>query len=865
MKKVFTLFVLLISLGLFASGSIFAQRYMENLNRGIVAVRTSASEVLISWRILGNEYSAEATYNLYRGSALIASNLSVSNYIDNTGSDYSYSVVAVINGTEQKLSSSVTPWSSFYKTIPLSRPNGGTTPDGISYTYEPNDASIGDIDGDGDYELVLKWQPTNARDNASSGYTGNTILDGLEMDGTLLWRIDLGINIRSGAHYTQFMVYDLDGDGDAEVACKTADGTVDGVGNVIGDGNADYRNSSGYILSGPEYLTIFSGASGRAMETVSYLPARGTVSDWGDSYGNRVDRFLACIAYLDGEEPSLVMCRGYYTRCVLVAWDYRSGNLTRRWTFDSDNSGNSAYAGQGAHSISVGDVDNDGKDEIMYGACAIDNDGRGLYSTGYGHGDATHLADINPNSNGLEFFMCHESANGSTIPGLSMRNAGTGSMNWTVSANGDIGRCLTMDIDPNYYGYECWGSDGSGIHDAYGNVITTTYPTSTGGGTSYNFGIWWDGDVLREILDRTVINKWDYNNQSTNRMVTLYNYNVSSNNSTKYNPCLMADMMGDWREEVIYRSSDNNSLVLFTTPYSTSQRMYTLMHDPQYRLSIAWQNTGYNQPPHLGFYFGHGMGTPPDPNIQIVGESDPDDEYSLTIQENENGFCSVDGTIDNDNAGYTGDGFANTTNSDNNGITWTVYATSSGAYTLTWRFANGGATDRTCDLLINDATVRSGISMVTTGSWTDWTTIPVSGIILSEGSNKIRIQATTSSGLANIDYIKIAGPSSITGIACSGLKNASGIPSLSGATHTSLFPNPVSEGKLHVNTNIESASELTVSVYNNMGVQVKYADFGILEKGNHVLLVNVGDLPSGTYFIRIRMDGKAEIHSFIKK
>jgi hypothetical protein len=326
----------------------------------------------------------------------------------------------------------------------------------------------------------------------------------------------------------------------------------------------------------------------------------------------------------------------------------------------------------------------------------------------------------------------------------------------------------------------------------------------------------------------------------------------------------MADMIGDWREEVIFRSSDNNSLVLFTTPNSTNQRMYTLMHDPQYRLGIAWQNVAYNQPPHLGFYFGHGMDTPPNPNIKIVGGSDPN-VYNFTIQENEDGFCSVDGTVDSNNQGYSGDGFANTTNAENSGITWSANVSSSGVYTLTWRFANGGTTDRTCDLRINDSTVKSGISMETTGSWTDWRTISVSGINLSAGSNKIRLQATTSSGLANIDYIKIAGPSSITGIACSGLKNASGIPSLSGVIHTSLFPNPVSGSKLHISTNIESASGLTASVYNNLGVQVKYIDFGKLGKGNHILVVNVRDLLPGTYFVRMKMDDKVEVYSFIKK
>lgn len=622
MKAKFTFLLLSLISGLFISKTE-AQPIMEKLNRGIVAVRPSSSEVLISWRILGDEFAENATYNLYRGSTVIAEGLEVSNYTDKTSTDYSYSVTAVIDGVEQAVSDAVTPWSSYYNSIPLTIPDSATTPDGTKYGYSPNDISVGDLDGDGDYEIVLKWYPSNAQDNSTSGYTGNTILQAYEMDGTALWSIDLGINIRSGAHYTQFLVYDFDSDGDAEVACKTTDGTVDGVGTVIGDATADYRNSSGYILSGPEYLTVFSGDSGKAISTVDYIPERGKVSSWGDNYGNRVDRFLACVAYLDGVRPSIVMCRGYYTRIVLAAWDFDSDTLTHRWTFDTDQSF-STYKAQGNHSVAVGDVDDDGKDEIMYGSMAVDDDGTGLYTTGFGHGDADHLADINPDIDGLEFFMCHECANGSTIPGLSLRSAGTGTIQWSEPTSGtaDIGRCLAADIDSTYAGYEIWGSDGSGIHSCTGTVISTTYPTTAGNGNTYNFGIWWDGDLLRELLDRTVITKWNSSSQSTDRVATLYNVaDISDNNSTKHNPCLMADILGDWREEIIYRSSDNSSLNIFSTPFSTGQRMYTLMHDRNYRLSIAWQNVGYNQPPNLSFYFGTGMDTIPAADFFYVGDT----------------------------------------------------------------------------------------------------------------------------------------------------------------------------------------------------------------------------------------------------
>ena len=262
-----------------------------------------------------------------------------------------------------------------YLSVPLQTPEN----------CRPGDASVGDLDGDGEYEIVLK-QEMRPRDNSHRGRTGQTKLEAYDLHGRFLWRIDLGINIREGAHYIPFMVYDLDGDGFAEIACKTADGTIDGQGTVIGDPQADYRNADGRILDGPEWLTIFDGKTGAALKTIDYVPPRGNVRSWGDNTGNRVDRFLACIAYLDGQRPSLVMCRGYYTRTVLAAFNWRHGNLTPVWTFDSDDGtdGNRAYRGQGNHNLSVGDVDGDGKDEIIYGACAIDDDGTGLYATGMG-------------------------------------------------------------------------------------------------------------------------------------------------------------------------------------------------------------------------------------------------------------------------------------------------------------------------------------------------------------------------------------------------------------------------------------------------------------------------------------------------
>lgn len=578
-------------------------RQMENLDRGVVAVKVS-SGVYISWRVLGTE-TADVTYNLYRDSVKLTNISGASNYVDKSGTASSkYSVSAVINGNEQAMSSAVSVWGSNYLQIPLQIPNGGTTPDGVTYTYSANDCSVGDLDGDGQYEIILKWDPSNAKDNSQSGYTGNVYIDAYKMNGKRLWRIDLGKNIRAGAHYTQFMVYDLDGDGKAEIACKTSDGTKDGMGDVIGNAGADYRNSSGYILTGSEYLSIFEGATGKALYTGNYEPARGTVSGWGDSYGNRVDRFLGCIAYLDGVHPSLVMCRGYYTRTVLVAYDWNGSTLTKRWTFDSNSSGNSGYAGQGNHNLSVADVDEDGKDEIVYGSCTIDDSGKGLYTTDLRHGDSMHLGDLNPNRPGLEVWSCHEDTAGNGGVGASFRDAKTGSVIFKFGASKDVGRACSADLTAQYPGEEVWAA-GSPLYSCTGQNIGSA-PSQK------NFAIWWDGDELRELLDGTSITKYGGG-------TLLSAADCASNNGTKSTPCLQADILGDWREEAVWRTSDNKYLNIYTTTDLTSRRIYTLMHDAVYRLGIAWQNVAYNQPPHTGFFLGSGMATPPQPSIYLAG------------------------------------------------------------------------------------------------------------------------------------------------------------------------------------------------------------------------------------------------------
>nr|WP_323183721.1 rhamnogalacturonan lyase [Streptomyces prunicolor] len=580
-------------------------RQVEALDRGVVSVHTDTGN-LVSWRWLGTDPD-DVSFNVYRaGTKVNSAPISGSTNYFHAGApaQADYTVRAIVGGTEQADSVHAIQFRTGYKDIPITPPAGGTTPDGVAYTYEANDASVGDLDGDGRLDFVLKWQPTNAKDNSQSGYTGNTILDGITLDGTRLWRIDLGRNIRSGAHYTQFQVYDYDGDGKAEIATKTADATVDGAGTVIGNSAADYRNSSGYVLSGPEYLTMFNGQTGKAMSTVDYVPARGTVSSWGDSYGNRVDRFLAGTAYLDGSRPSLIMARGYYTRTVIAAWDWRNGAFTRRWTFDTNSSTNTGkgYDAQGNHQLAVADVDGDGKDEIVYGSMAVDDNGSGLWTTKNGHGDALHVGDLDPSRPGLEEFKVDED---SSKPSSWMADAKTGAIIWSTPANGDNGRGVSGDIWAGSAGAESWSASESGVRDPKGTVVASRKPSST------NFLSWWDGDPVRELLDATHIDK--YGTTADTRLLTASG--VHSNNTTKATPSLSGDLLGDWREEVVWPTTDNTALRIYSTPYETSTRITTLLHDTQYRTALAWQNTAYNQPPHPSFYIGDGMTTAPRPTV----------------------------------------------------------------------------------------------------------------------------------------------------------------------------------------------------------------------------------------------------------
>lgn len=640
----------LLALALAATASLAAPstlppRQMERLGRGVVALKSSESSIFLSWRLLGTEPRDQA-FDVYRSAGgaapekLNPTPLTGATHFTDTTFD-----PAVVNAyTVRAAGQSASPPSSTgtipagapvrpYLSLPLRTPEG----------YTINDCSVGDLDGDGEYEIVVHLTG-RSRDNSQAGFTDEPLLHAYRLNGTFLWSINLGRNIREGAHYTQFLVYDLDGDGRAEVVCKTADGTIDGAGQVIGDPAADHRSKgedlvpsrdrtgsvttpdgrrmasrAGYVLSGPEFLTVFDGLTGRALATTDYRPARGDVGAWGDSYGNRVDRFLACVAYLDGVRPSIVMCRGYYTRTTLAAWDWREGRLTPRWLFDSDAHGpadaSNPYRGQGNHNLSVADVDGDGRDEIIYGAMCLNSDGTPRYSTRLGHGDALHVSDLDPTRPGLEVFDIHE--NPRHPHGMEFRDASTGALLWSKPGGEgpapDVGRGLAADLDPRHPGAEIWGSGGPrvrGLYNARGGKISDATPRSC------NFALWWDGDLLRELLNGNRISKWNWEQGTDDVLFTAEG--CTSNNGTKSTPALSADLLGDWREEVILRTTDNRELRIFSTTIPTTHRLPTLMHDPQYRLAVAWQNVGYNQPPHPGFFLGEGMSPPPPVRIEVV-------------------------------------------------------------------------------------------------------------------------------------------------------------------------------------------------------------------------------------------------------
>lgn len=522
-----------------------------------------------------------------------------------------------------------------------------------SITYSPDDIQLGDLDGDGELEIVVKREPYDGA-NQGGWNNGSTLLEAYKMDGTFLWQIDLGINIRSGSHYTSYILYDFDGDGLCEIAFRSSEGTKFGDGKGITDayGNVnDYRirqtdavgwysgasinTICGLIMEGPEYISICRGYDGREITRVDNIPRGGSGSKasrakywseyWGDDYGNRMDRFFIGVAYLDGipdeatgvrtSNPSLIISRGIYHNWQVWALDLKGNKLETRWKFDTAEH-SSKWLSMGSHSFRVADLDDDGKDEILYGSAAIDDDGSELWCTGNGHGDCLCVGKFIKDRSGLQIVASFEEPGNYNGQGhgygcqvIDARDGGLITGHGAGSTT-DVGRCIVADIDPDSPNFEYWSSLQEGVFSCSGSgLVSSTYPTGIGGGVLYNVAIYWSGQPTREMLDRACVVSYkenpDVNKTNKTRLVYFGTYGSNDgNHSTKYNPCYYGDFLGDYREEVIMGSSDMKSIYIFSTNHPTEFRLPHLMTDHNYDMSQAMQNMGYNQGTNLGYYVG---------------------------------------------------------------------------------------------------------------------------------------------------------------------------------------------------------------------------------------------------------------------
>ncbi|MCR5819423.1 MAG: hypothetical protein K6F94_00525 [Bacteroidaceae bacterium] len=592
------------------------------LNRGLLAVKTSAG-ILVSWRYRIADQTSKPRFRLYRNNRLVGSNpiTERTNYLDTGGATTATYRLEVLDASGNIIETEETkPWSDQTKYITL---QGGapTDPTSANATYTPNDASFCDMDGDGEYEIILKWAPSNEKDAASNGTTSPAFYSCYKMDGTRLWMMHTGHNMFNSAHTTPFIAWDLDGDGYGEFMVKTAPGAVDGEGNYVlmdgDDPNVNLKSDRGKQDHGSEYISLFDGITGAELKTIKYHTAYAdeTTSFWGDSKQNRSERYLAAIAWLDGEDanPSAIFARGYYSGCKIGAYDWDGEELTMRWLHRGESAGKGTvtYAngkvtnltktvyGEGAHWISVGDVTGDGRQEIHYGSGALKPDGTTLYRTGFGHGDALHLSDFIPSRPGLEIFMAHEHK----PYGVDLRDAATGTIIFRTEASGDTGRGLMAHFNPEAPDAYWQSSASADLFDTGQNIIASNI--SHGGGASLNNRIYWNGTLADDFYDKSVLEYWNTENSGFWRMqVNGTNYTAGNlNNYSKYNPCVLGDLLGDWREEIVNwtQSGTDFQLVINATDYETEYIVPHLMDNYAYRAQVINQNCAYNQPPHLNY------------------------------------------------------------------------------------------------------------------------------------------------------------------------------------------------------------------------------------------------------------------------
>ena len=844
--------------------SFAAPRQMENLTRGLVASNVGKG-MLVSWRLLGTDDPA-TEFVLYRDGKKIASvgKSAGTSYLDAAGATTSkYTVAAVVDGKEQSqiglslvLDKTVSnSGNSFpYKTIKLEVPAAQTMPNGEKCTYVPNDMSTADLDGDGEYELILKWDPSNAHDNSQTGYTGTVFIDAYKLDGTRLWRIDLGKNIRAGAHYTQFQVFDYDGDGKAEMIVKTADGTIDGTGKAIGDKSKDYRDASGLVLKGPEYLTVFRGVDGAAVSTIEYTPSRDINQHvkgkdahgyWGDNYGNRCERYLAATGYLDGVHPSAIFARGYYSSAYVAAYDFDGKNLKLRWLHKSEYPGQGLY-GEGNHSLQAVDLDGDGYDEIFFGAAALNHDGTLRHRTGLRHGDAHHIGDLDPDLPGLESWDVHEHKDAKYTEEM---RANDGKIIWGTpqpSAEGvDNGRGMAADVDSEYRGYEMWSAKGGGMKTAKGKLIGTP-------AVSQNFRIYFDGDEYDELLDGAFVTKF---NSTSKKSETYFDgpsaLGVTGCNGTKNTPSLVADLFGDWREELVVRSDkDPSTMYIVSTPVESKLRVYTLMHDATYRTAVASENTAYNQPPPLGYYLPDMVKSLKQPDIYVVGKS-VEVPVDTTPVVND-GKSEIDastpkdgvGWTQNENEGFLKNGYYNFDNSLSSYGVWEIFSQKDARTTLTIRYANGGTSDRDMALSMNGKSAGT-VSFPATG-WTTYKEAKID-VYLKMGVNTLRLSSMTSDGGPNVDMFTFG----IDGVEL--YDGTQVVPPISIAPQTfrSGVIFNVTTGTLFT----PRAGFAEVYFYDMSGA-VRMGISKNVTAGVNEFAIDRDALPKGAYTVKVKLDGK---------
>lgn len=601
-------------------------------------------KILVSWRLLPQD-DYETAFDLYRQPAgkarqLITgtSGVIASTCFQDSYNDFSQDITYELtyHGQKSILGTYTIKASQLQAGVPfvgIPLQTWEDCPQG--FIYKVNDCSFGDLDGDGQPEIVLKrgFRPDSLllvngglseEDNPLITHT--TMWEAYKLDGTMLWRVFSGPNIQSG-NSTSFAVYDFDGDGKCEVVTRLSEGAVFGDGKVIGDtngdGKTDYRTfqSSNHIHGAPEFICVIDGESGQELARAEFIPTGSLSEAWGDSYWKRAASVRIGVIRCDADTTSILVSRGIYARSVVEAWDYTDGQLKRRWHFDSNAVGCGEYAGQGYHSLFVGDVDQDGLDEMCYGSMTLDHDGSPLYVsgstngvetvihgaqidnnfTGYGHGDALHMGDFLPDRPGLEIWSCFETGN----YGAALRDAATGETIWNVKNNSDVGRCSVADIFPEYPGCEMWWyggkimtADGQEVMTDGGNAITPS---------ADNMAVWFTGSINRQLLDGNKICTNVASTGKERRPLRANYFNAKAINGTKNNPCIYADILGDWREEVIYVDSAETQLKIFSTWYPTDYRFRPLLEDHHYEMSALNENIGYNQPTETGGYMGSDM------------------------------------------------------------------------------------------------------------------------------------------------------------------------------------------------------------------------------------------------------------------